>query len=69
LIAGGLFALTTPTGHERLRVARWDGGSWHRMGEEGMDGAIWTLGVHDGDLVAGGAFTTAGGRPVNHIAR
>ena len=42
--------------------------SWHSMGS-GMNSQVLSLIVHDGDLIAGGVFTTAGGETANRIAR
>jgi hypothetical protein len=33
-----------------------------------MDGPVYALSVFNGNLIAGGAFTTAGGTPANYIA-
>lgn len=54
-------------------VARWDGAAWSLLGG-GLGPAIGAkrviaLEVHQGDLVAGGSFTTAGGAAIGHIAR
>jgi hypothetical protein len=43
-------------------------GQWSAFGS-GMDGPVWSLGVWNGSLIAGGSFTTAGGRPAAGIAR
>ncbi|HEX5053448.1 MAG TPA: S8 family serine peptidase [Planctomycetota bacterium] len=63
LCAGGLF----PGG-----VAYWNGTAWGTLG--GLSpGGVRTLvsvpGFGGATLVAGGDFTTAGGTPVNHVAR
>ena len=41
---------------------------WHDL-SGGMNHWVSSLTVYDGELVAGGFFTTAGGAPANHIAR
>jgi trimeric autotransporter adhesin len=72
LVAGGFFG--TAGGVPANHLARWNGSSWSALGA-GMTGgtyggyvfALTTL--PNGDLVAGGDFTTAGGVPVNYIAR
>ena len=82
LIAGGHFSLAggSPVG----RIARWDGSSWHALAE-GVDGQrmyadtrgdtivfdphVLALAVYDGDLIAGGSFTTAGGQEAHSVAR
>jgi hypothetical protein len=52
-------------------VARWDGTAWHGLGS-GVDGEDWrvsALAIYNGDLVAGGAFESAGGVEAHNIAR
>jgi hypothetical protein len=49
------------------RVARWDGAAWQPLGSE-MNGEVRALAVFDGQLVAGGTFTTAGGVAANRVA-
>src|SRR5688572_7860916 len=73
LYAGGSFALTGG-GLTVNRVAKWDGTRWFALGS-GMEafGTVEALVVYDDGggpaLYAGGAFTTAGGVTVNHVAR
>ena len=46
-------------------IARWDGFAWQPLGS-GMSlgfGGIAALAVYNGDLIAGGNFSTAGGVP------
>jgi hypothetical protein len=51
------------------RIARWDGSAWSSLGS-GMNGSVRALALlSNGDLVAGGGFTTAGGVSANNIAR
>jgi hypothetical protein len=49
-------------------VAAWDGMSWAPIGD-GVSVGIHALTVYDGDLVAGGPLTEAGGQPALHIAQ
>jgi hypothetical protein len=56
------------------RIARWNGASWSPLGSgitaTNSSGTVDALAVlPNGDLVAGGSFTTAGGVTVNRIAR
>lgn len=76
LIAGGEFA--TAGGQTVNRIARWDGstGQWHPLisgGQIGVSGgatsSVRALSVWNGNLIAGGFFTTAGGVTVDGIAR
>jgi hypothetical protein len=71
LIAGGQF--TTAGGQTVNHIARWDGSAWHPFtsgGQIGVNlGNVTALTVWNGDLIAGGHFTTAGGQTVNRIAR
>jgi hypothetical protein len=72
LVAGGNF--TTAGGLPANHVARWDGGTWSPLGT-GMSGGVFGTWVHslctlpNGDLVAGGNFTVAGGLAANRVAR
>ncbi len=53
-------------------IARWDGASWHQMGEGfsgGTVGAVYAIETHDGYVYAGGNFTHTGELQVNYIAR
>ncbi len=49
-------------------ILRWDGRSFNPLGS-GVNGDVWSLGLWNGDLIVGGAFTQAGGQPANRIAR
>ncbi|MBU6412413.1 MAG: hypothetical protein KGS45_02980 [Planctomycetes bacterium] len=74
IVAGGFF--TTAGGVTVNNIARWNGLSWAPLGT-GMAGAppgfntqVEALAVlPNGDLVAGGYFTSAGGVTANYIAR
>jgi hypothetical protein len=73
LIAGGTFS--TAGGVAANNIARWNGTSWQALGS-GMTGILWpyvnqvkSLAVANGELVAGGRFTTAGGVAANNVAR
>jgi hypothetical protein len=74
LIAGGGF--TTAGGVPCNCIARWDGSTWQALGS-GMSGSfspnlgptVSSLAVCNGELIAGGNFTSAGGVPCNNIAR
>ena len=71
LIAGGFF--TTASSQTANGVARWDGSAWQPMSTGMQDGhyngSVESLTVHNGDLIAGGWFTTAGGQAARSIAR
>ena len=60
LVIGGAF--TAVGGVVVNRIARWNGNSWSQLGS-GMDDVVAALTVHNGELIAGGAFTSAGGTP------
>lgn len=73
LVAGGTF--TIAGGVPVSCIARWDGTAWHALGS-GMAIAVPYLpqvnaltALPNGDLVAGGSFTTAGGVSADNIAR
>jgi len=70
LIAGGGF--TTAGGVSANFIASWDGSSWSPLGS-GMGSYLYyplvsALAVYNSKLIAGGAFTTAGGVSANSIA-
>jgi len=67
LIAGGLFQ-TVDGGVTANRIARWNGTNWQPLGS-GMNTTVYALTVYNGELIAGGYFTTAGGVNANYIAR
>lgn len=72
LVAGGSFA--TAGGVPASRIARWDGATWHPLGSGIVNTAfsadVGALAVlPNGDLVAAGSFTSAGGVAANGIAR
>jgi trimeric autotransporter adhesin len=49
-------------------IASFDGTLWHPVGS-GMDFTVTDLVEYNGQLIASGFFTTAGGVPANYIAR
>jgi hypothetical protein len=71
LIAGGSF--TPPGGNPENGIARWDGTSWQALGMgiaySSFDVGVRALTVYNGELIAGGYFSAAGGVTVNGIAR
>jgi len=72
LFAGG--QSTTAGAVTANYIAQWDGRAWSALGS-GMGGSypnaayVYALAVSGPNLYAGGYFTTAGGLPVNHIAK
>jgi hypothetical protein len=74
LFAGGEF--TRAGTANANRIARWNGVAWTALGL-GLDDTVTALASYDDDgagprpraLYAAGAFTTAGGLPVNGVAR
>ena len=72
LIAAGSF--TVAGGVPCSLIARWDGNSWSPLGS-GLSGSFFLTAANalcvlpNGDLVAAGSFTVAGGVPANGIAR
>lgn len=71
LHAGGSF--TNIGGTPASRIAQWNGTAWSALGTGISGGAFPTvyslLRMANGDLIAGGSFTTAGSVTVNHVAR
>ncbi len=72
LIVGGDF--TTAGGVPVSKIARWNGSAWSALGT-GLTGTVYTVNISalatlpNGDLIAGGTFTTAGGNPSAYFAR
>ena len=71
LVAGGVFA--TAGGVVANGIARWNGTSWSPLGagiaSSSFPGVYALAVLPNGDLVAGGIFTSAGGVAANRIAR
>lgn len=65
LVVGGQLQL----GGNNLTLARWDGVGWSALGAGTSSVASALLGLANGDLVAGGPFTSAGGVGAAHVAR
>ena len=67
---GGTFTLETAglPNDTYVRVARWDGSSWRRMGD-GVDAAVHAIAVVGDDVYVGGEFSAAGGAPAARLAR
>ncbi|MBS0190157.1 MAG: immunoglobulin domain-containing protein [Phycisphaerales bacterium] len=71
VVAGGEF--TSAGGTSANRIAKWNGSTWSSLGT-GMTGGtaptVAALAVYpNGDIAAGGLFTTAGGVTAGNIAR
>lgn len=71
LVVGGSYLLagTQVSGSER-RVMTWDGSTWESLGTgpgNNIAGGVSSLITFNGELIAGGSFTSAGGP--NYIAR
>jgi trimeric autotransporter adhesin len=71
VIAGGAFA--TAGGVPANNIAEWNGTSWSPLGAgatNGVNGGVLELALlPNGDVLVAGAFSLAGGVPVNHVAR
>lgn len=74
LVVGGAF--TSAGGVAARSIARWNGTTWFPLGTGLTNGdfsavaSVYTLKMlPNGDLIAGGNFTTAGGSTANSIAR
>ena len=48
-------------------VARWDGTSWHEMGN-GLNGQVVALTEYNGQIVAAGSFNASGNTPTSGVA-
>jgi len=49
-------------------IARWDGSTWKPMGK-GFDAVVYGLGIYNGELYAGGEFTSSNDTPLGGIAK
>jgi hypothetical protein len=71
LVAGGEFTFAGSV--TARRIARWNGAAWSPMASGMTDGfapIVYDLAsLPNGDVIAGGRFTSAGGVPANNIAR
>lgn len=69
MVAGGDFVVSAGNSLFYYNIARWDGSSWSPLGGS-IDGSVYALTtLPNGDLVAGGTFTTAGDVYAHNIAR
>ena len=68
LYAGGFFG--TAGGVTVSNIAKWDGVAWTPLGP-GLNGPVFALATHGGDLYAGGDFTATadGATPLARVAR
>jgi len=64
---GGAF--TTAGGVSANGIAKWDGTQWSALGSGMNAGVVWALTAYNGELIAGGNFTTAGGQVSAYWAR
>ncbi|HZW06853.1 MAG TPA: GC-type dockerin domain-anchored protein [Phycisphaerales bacterium] len=64
---------TTIGGRSIKGIAAWDGSTWRPLGASRgiseIDGEVHALTTYNGDLIAGGRFTSAGGVTVANVAR
>ena len=71
LIVGGTFTSAGVTPASKIARFNFAGSTWSAYGS-GIGGAVgtfvYTLGMFQGDVYAGGDFITAGGQPANRIA-
>jgi hypothetical protein len=71
LYVGGQFQMAG--GQPASNIARWNGTSWSALnggiGFGDTIAAVYSLGVFDHDLFAGGNFTHTGGGSANYVAR
>src|SRR5262245_55097123 len=68
IVAGGSFSQMQGVDAGNIAYRDAQTGTWKALGA-GTNGTIRALTVYNGDLIAGGFFTEAGGQAANHIAR
>ena len=61
-----LYAAMASTGGSLERVQRWDGQEWQGAGD--AEGQVLCLTVHEGELIAGGHFTSIDGTSASRVA-
>lgn len=73
IAAGEIYSAGGPNWPKGHHIARWqgptEGGQWTTLGGGVSYVTHALVALKNGDLVAGGEFTAAGGFPANHIAR
>jgi len=69
VVAGGGVVWSSPNVSANL-IARWDGAAWHPLGAGFRGGLVQALVMRpDGEICAGGTFTSAGGMGSAYFAR
>jgi hypothetical protein len=68
LYLGGIWYFPN-TGQSLWSVYKWNGSTWSNGGISIENGSIYSFGVFNSELYAGGYFGTAGGITVNNIAK
>lgn len=67
LISGGHY--TSINGAAIYNISSWNGSTWSSLGE-GLNGPVWNLAEHNGDLYASGDFISSGiDSTIKHIAK
>lgn len=73
LVAAGIFSnVNSYDGPTRYSIAAWDGSAWQDLGggiSNSLSGFVNDVAVLNGELIAAGNFTIAGGTSVSNIAR
>jgi hypothetical protein len=70
LYVGGYFEQTGDGTVALHRIARYSGGAWSALPNNGLSNTVWALAVSESDLYVGGDFikTADGTATLNHIA-
>ncbi|MBX3405720.1 MAG: hypothetical protein KF869_03055 [Phycisphaeraceae bacterium] len=67
VIAGAFVPRVNAENQEFKRIASWDGMTWRGL-DGGMNRIVNSLAVYQGELIAGGRFSTAGGTNASGVA-
>ena len=66
LIIGGTFAAIGSGSLAASNIAKWNNGLYSVLGT-GLNDTCYALTVYNGNIGAGGVFTTAGGKPIKYV--
>ena len=66
LVIGGAFTTVGAGALAAAKIARWNNGIWTLL-DTGLNNTCYALTSYNGNIGAGGTFTTAGGKPIKFV--